>query len=51
LIYPASITSLLKHRDYDWITLVTCETYNDTLGKFLYRRMVRAVLISVIPDK
>ena len=51
LIFPASITTLLEHRDYDWITLVTCETYNDTLGKFLYRRMVRAVLISVIPDK
>jgi LPXTG-site transpeptidase (sortase) family protein len=50
LIYPTSVTTLLDHRDYDWLTLVTCETYNEKLGKFLYRRMVRAVLISVIPE-
>lgn len=48
LIFPTSIPTLLMHKDYDWITLVTCETYSEKLKKFLYRRMLRAVLISVI---
>jgi LPXTG-site transpeptidase (sortase) family protein len=51
LIQPSSIEALFKHEDYSWITLVTCENFNADLGKFTSRRMVRAVLISVIPDK
>ena len=51
LISPDNIKTLFKHEDYEWLTLVTCETYNDKLDKFIYRRMVRAVLISVIPEK
>jgi eukaryotic-like serine/threonine-protein kinase len=51
LILPSNIKTLFKHENYEWLTLVTCETYNDKLGKFVYRRMVKAVLISVIPDK
>jgi len=51
LIFPTSISTLLEHKDYDWLTLVTCESYNERLNKFVYRRMVRAVLISVIPEK
>jgi LPXTG-site transpeptidase (sortase) family protein len=51
LIFPTSLSTLLKHQEYEWITLVTCERYNEKLDKYLYRRMVKAVLISVIPDK
>jgi len=51
LILPSSIKTLFKHEDYSWITLVTCENFNADLGKFISRRMVRAVLISVIPEK
>ena len=51
LILPDSIKTLFKHEDYEWLTLVTCETYNAKLDRFIYRRMVRAVLISVIPEK
>jgi hypothetical protein len=29
------------------VTLLTCETYNSDSGSYAYRRMVRAVLISV----
>jgi LPXTG-site transpeptidase (sortase) family protein len=50
LILPSSIESLFKHQDYSWITLVTCENYNEDLGKYTSRRIVRAVLISVIPE-
>jgi LPXTG-site transpeptidase (sortase) family protein len=51
LIAPGNIKTLFKHEDYEWLTLVTCETYNEKLEKFVHRRMVRAVLISVIPEK
>jgi LPXTG-site transpeptidase (sortase) family protein len=51
LVSPGSIKALFQHEDYEWLTLVTCESYNTNLDKFMYRRMVRAVLISVIPEK
>lgn len=51
LISPLSIDTLFKHQDYSWLTMVTCENYNDDLGKYTSRRMVRAVLISVIPEQ
>jgi LPXTG-site transpeptidase (sortase) family protein len=46
-----SITSMFKHEEDSWITLVTCEDYNAKTGVYSSRRMVRAVLISVIPEK
>ena len=51
LISPKNISALFKHEDYQWLTLVTCENYNERLETFLYRRMVRAVLISVTQDE
>ena len=50
-ISPLNISTVFKHEDYDWVTLVTCEDYDAKTGTYKYRRMVRAVLISVIPDK
>jgi len=50
-LLPTSISTVFKHEDYDWITLVTCEDYNAKTGLYQYRRMVRAILISVIPEK
>ncbi|MBE0682899.1 MAG: sortase [Anaerolineales bacterium] len=51
LIFPKNIGTLFKHENYHWLTLVTCENYNERLESFLYRRMVRAVLISITEDK
>jgi LPXTG-site transpeptidase (sortase) family protein len=51
LVFPGSIETLFQHEDYEWLTLVTCETYNARLEKFTHRRMVRAVLISAISAK
>ncbi|MFN8381824.1 MAG: sortase [Anaerolineales bacterium] len=51
LIASTSLAALFKHENYDWITLVTCENYNEDNGTFTSRRIVRAVLISVLPDK
>jgi len=50
-IQPSNVSAVFKHEEYDWITLVTCEDYNAKTGLYTTRRMVRAVLISVIPEK
>ncbi|MCA2001643.1 MAG: sortase, partial [Chloroflexi bacterium] len=50
-ISPLNVSAVFKHQEYDWVTLVTCEDYNKQNGAYQYRRMVRAVLISVIPQK
>ena len=50
-ISPTGITTMFKHEEDSWITLVTCEDFNAKTGLYSTRRMVRAVLISVIPSK
>ncbi len=47
LISSSNKASVFKHEEKSWITLVTCEDYKEQSQKYLYRRMVRAVLISV----
>lgn len=39
--------SPLKHEDYDWLALITCEGYNQMYDRYNWRRVVRAVLIAV----
>jgi LPXTG-site transpeptidase (sortase) family protein len=46
LVSPGS-TSVLAHQDYDWVTLLTCDSFHEGSGSYLYRRAVQAVLISV----
>jgi LPXTG-site transpeptidase (sortase) family protein len=46
-IWGSSVSKVFKHEDYDWVTLLTCEGYNPLTGKYLFRRMVRAVLVEV----
>jgi LPXTG-site transpeptidase (sortase) family protein len=48
---PSDLSTVFKHEDYDWVTLVTCEDFNAKSGSYQSRRMVRAVLISVVPEK
>ena len=50
-VSPSNLSAVFEHEEYDWITLVTCENYNARSGSYKYRRMVRAVLISVVPEK
>jgi LPXTG-site transpeptidase (sortase) family protein len=37
----------LSHQDLDWVTLLTCEVYSESQNAYRYRRIVRAVLVSV----
>jgi len=48
-LYNAS--AVFEHEEYDWLTLVTCENYSDLLKSYTSRRVVKAVLVSMIPEK
>ncbi len=43
----SSISEVFQHEEYDWVTLLTCESYNPFNDDYVYRRTVRAVLLSV----
>ena len=50
-ISPDNLSAMLKHEEQAWITLVTCEDYKETSNTYAYRRMVRAVLVSMTAEK
>jgi len=41
------LAKIFQTEEYDWLTLLTCETYNPLNGEYLFRRSVRAVLVDV----
>lgn len=43
-------TSVLKHEDNSWLTLITCKTYKEATNTYADRIAVRAVLIKVQED-
>ena len=48
LIWPTQSSVALAHKeDHSWITLLTCEDYSALWDTYSFRRMVRAVLVSV----
>ena len=47
LLLPTQVNKALQHEDYDWVTLLTCESYDSLDGVYSLRRMVRAVLVKV----
>ena len=44
-------TSVLKHEEESWVTLLTCKTYNEKTGEYSSRVAVRAVLLKVELEK
>jgi len=46
LVPPSQLTAL-KHEDLDWITLITCQGYDEAAGAYRWRRVVRAVLVAI----
>jgi hypothetical protein len=42
---------VLSHSDYPSLTLITCQGYNQAEDDYLYRVAVRAVLITILPEK
>jgi LPXTG-site transpeptidase (sortase) family protein len=49
-LYSPFDLDVLSHEDLDWVTLITCQGYNETLDRYDFRRVVRAVLVSVKPE-
>jgi LPXTG-site transpeptidase (sortase) family protein len=42
---PGAVSSVLKHEELPWVTLVTCRGYDEVSDTYLYRVVVRAVLV------
>jgi LPXTG-site transpeptidase (sortase) family protein len=49
-ISPDSISAVTKHEELPWITMITCHDYNEKLDTYLWRTMVRAVLVNISDD-
>jgi LPXTG-site transpeptidase (sortase) family protein len=43
-------SSVFKHEEKPWLTLVTCREYDERTNSYLKRVAVRAVLVSVTTD-
>jgi len=41
---------VLKHEDLGWLTLITCQGFDELSGKYRWRRVVRAVLLGVTKE-
>ncbi|MCJ7823455.1 MAG: sortase, partial [Anaerolineales bacterium] len=39
--------SVLRHEEMDWLTLITCDEYDESTDQYLRRTAVRAVLIEI----
>ncbi len=46
-VRPWAVNAALKHEEKPWLTLVTCQQYDETSKQYLYRLVVRAALIAV----
>ncbi|MBL6980715.1 MAG: sortase [Anaerolineales bacterium] len=48
--YYAALDSsdVFQNEQYDWITLITCYHYDEESGKYLWRVVVRAVIVDVV---
>jgi LPXTG-site transpeptidase (sortase) family protein len=44
-------TSVLKHEDESWLTLITCKSYDKETNTYYRRTAVRAVLVRVTEEK
>ncbi len=47
LISKGNTNTVFKHKELDWVTLLSCEQYDPVSDEYPYRRLVRAVLVKV----
>jgi LPXTG-site transpeptidase (sortase) family protein len=45
LLYSPDDNRIIRHEETPWLTLVTCQGFNEQTGEYRWRRVVRAVLI------
>jgi LPXTG-site transpeptidase (sortase) family protein len=46
-VNPDDVSAMMKHQTSPWLTLVTCRDYDESLDSYLYRVLIRAVLVGV----
>jgi LPXTG-site transpeptidase (sortase) family protein len=46
-VAPDASSSVIKHEERSWVTLVTCRGYDEDSNSYKYRVVVRAVLVEV----
>jgi len=49
LVQPDTL-NVLRHEELDWVTLITCQEYDEKSGRYRWRRIVRAVLVNVAEE-
>jgi LPXTG-site transpeptidase (sortase) family protein len=49
VVAPDDLDVVFKAEELDWLTLITCEHFDEAADQYLSRRMVRAVLIDAQP--
>jgi LPXTG-site transpeptidase (sortase) family protein len=49
IVSPDS-TTVFKHEDYPWLTLITCKDYDAATDTYAHRVLVRAVLVKIDAD-
>ena len=48
---PKDTSALNKHEDLPWVTLITCNGYDEKTGTYRWRTVVRAVQIRVVDEE
>jgi len=46
-VAPSAVSSVIRHENLPWITLVTCKGYDEKSNSYKYRIVVRAVQVEV----
>lgn len=46
-VNPDNVKTMMKHQEKAWLTLVTCQGYDEDSGEYQHRVLVRAVLMEV----
>lgn len=46
-LYAADSRRIIRHEETPWLTLITCQSFDEESGTYKWRRVVRAVLMAV----
>jgi len=49
LVAPDDL-SVLRHEEFSWLTLLTCQGYDESSDSYYFRRTVRAVLVQITDE-
>jgi LPXTG-site transpeptidase (sortase) family protein len=47
LVAPEAVSSVITHEEYPWLTLITCQGYDEVSNSYRRRVVVRAVQVEI----